>query len=201
MTDTEFQPEFRKWPSIPRLFRGMTITEKIDGTNAGIHVSPDGQVVAQSRNRLISPESDNQGFARWVADNAEEIAHILGPGLHYGEWWGKGIQRSYGLDHRVFSLFNTDRFYKAGPDGTDSISTRAGLSSIAGQIQAVPVLFEGPFHEGGITNALISLREGGSAAAEGFMKPEGIVVYHSASKTLFKVTLDNQDRGKWESAA
>jgi hypothetical protein len=30
--------EFREWPKTPRLFRTIVVTEKIDGTNAAIHV-------------------------------------------------------------------------------------------------------------------------------------------------------------------
>ena len=35
-------PEFKPWPKIPRLRRSIVITEKIDGTNAIIHVAEDG---------------------------------------------------------------------------------------------------------------------------------------------------------------
>ena len=34
----------------------------------------------------------------------------LGVGQHFGEWWGFGIQRGYGLHERRFSLFNTGRW-------------------------------------------------------------------------------------------
>lgn len=100
--------EFTPFPKIPRLNRDIIITEKIDGTNAaivveqeidesvgssqpGILLSPPhplaGLVVrAQSRNRFISPEKDNHGFARWVFNNADELATLLGAGIHFGEW-------------------------------------------------------------------------------------------------------------------
>ncbi len=35
-------PAFKPWPKIPRLRRDIVITEKIDGTNAIIHVAEDG---------------------------------------------------------------------------------------------------------------------------------------------------------------
>ncbi|MFJ6636585.1 RNA ligase family protein [Streptomyces sp. NPDC091376] len=224
MSDS-FAPEFREWPKTPRLFRDIVVTEKIDGTNAAIHIERgtaieyaavfdayplkpweiwDGEhvwrIAAQSRKRLITPESDNYGFARWVRENAAELVKILGPGLHFGEWWGQGIQRRYGLDHKRFSLFNTARWYETAEDGLDSMATRAELSSLAGQIGAVPVLYEGPFREAEITSWLGSLREFGSMAAPGFMNPEGICVYHTQTRGVFKVTLDNNDAGKWEAA-
>lgn len=197
MTDIEFQA----WPKTPRLFRDITITEKIDGTNAAIIITEDGQVAAQSRRRLITPESDNYGFARWVYDNRDELADILGPGRHFGEWWGKGIQRGYDMPAKVFSLFNAERWFKTGEDGLDSMSTRAATSSLAGLIRAVPVLYRGPFSEDEITDWLKALKRHGSMANRGFMNPEGICIYHSQTRSVFKVTLDNQDRGKWEVSA
>ncbi|WP_282203907.1 RNA ligase family protein [Kitasatospora fiedleri] len=197
---TDFAPEFTAWPKTARLFRDVTITEKLDGTNAGIHISEDGQVVAQSRKRLLTPEADNYGFARWVADNAAELTYILGPGLHFGEWWGAGIQRRYGLTERRFSLFNVDRWFKADPGGT-SMCARAEQSSLDDVVDAVPVMYRGPFSESVIVRAMTNLREEGSFAVSGFMNPEGICVYHSQSRDVYKVTLDNNDRGKWEAAA
>src|SRR5262249_48952948 len=119
--------EFRAWPKLARLRRPFVITEKIDGTNAAIgfqeveesvdnaccyligHGLPLTAVYAQSRNRIITPEQDNHGFARWVHDNAFALFEVLGLGLHFGEWWGSGIQRGYGLPkgEKRFSLFNT----------------------------------------------------------------------------------------------
>lgn len=42
------------------------------------------------------------------------------------------------------------------------------------------------------------LKTGGSVASPYFMNPEGICVFHSQSRKVYKVTLDNNDRGKWE---
>ncbi|MGW6597890.1 RNA ligase family protein [Streptomyces sp. NPDC055036] len=202
---------FKAWPKTPRLFRDMILTEKIDGTNAAIQISeatsldvPDKAiavnvggtvfvVAAQSRNRIVTPENDNYRFARWVWDNAHDLVYILGPGTHFGEWWGAGIQRRYGMQSKRFSLFNTSRWYETGPDGLDSMSTRACTSLLAGQIDAVPVLYEGPFHEARIWDAVDKLREGGSVAAPGFMNPEGICLFHVAAGRVFKVTSDHKD--------
>ena len=97
--------EFHAFRKITRLHRECIATEKIDGTNGLVWVGDDGTVRAGSRSRWITPEADNFGFARWVAEHAEEL-RALGIGYHYGEWWGAGIQRRYGLDHKRFSLFN-----------------------------------------------------------------------------------------------
>src|SRR5690242_770744 len=68
-TVTDNLKTFQAWPKIPRLFRRFIITEKIDGTNAAVVVTEDGEVLAQSRTRFITPDSDNFGFAAWVKEH------------------------------------------------------------------------------------------------------------------------------------
>jgi hypothetical protein len=178
-------PEFKAWPKISRLFRDIVVTEKIDGTNAAVYIGEDGEVAAQSRTRIITPGDDNFGFAYWVHTNGEELKALLGPGLHFGEWWGGKIQRGYGVEGRRFSLFNTHRH---------PLTVVVGGYSVG----PVPVLYNGPFSEQAIRSCLEQLRDNGSVAAPGFMNPEGICVYHTASGIVQKVTLDKEDRGKWE---
>jgi hypothetical protein len=43
---------------------------------------------------------------------------------------------------------------------------------------------------------LSTLSQDGSHAAPGFDNPEGIVIYHTASKQLFKATCQNDDKRK-----
>ena len=101
--------DFVAFPKIPRLSRRCVITEKIDGTNACIFIGEDGEFLVGSRTRWITPENDNHGFARWAYEHKDELLG-LGPGRHFGEWWGQGIQRGYGLKEKRFSLFNTSRW-------------------------------------------------------------------------------------------
>jgi hypothetical protein len=180
--------EFTPFPKIPRLFRDITITEKIDGTNAAIAFEADGTAHAQSRNRIITPEDDNYGFAKWVQDNSLMLWHDLGPGVHFGEWWGSGIYRGYGAPNgqKYFSLFNTYRWAeKFGPN-------------LGAELGTVPVLYRGPFDWFEINAALDVLREHGSKAAPGFDRPEGIVIHHRAGNHLFKVSLDDDQLAKEE---
>lgn len=175
-------PTFEEFPKIPRLKRGCVITEKIDGTNAQVHITDDGELVAGSRTRYITTKDDNYGFAKWVESNKEDLLK-LGPGRHFGEWWGSGVQRGYGLrkGEKRFSLFNVGRW------------TPEDLPSCVG---LVPVLYEGPFGIDKIDDALDTLRLGGSVASPGFMNPEGVVVYHVASRSMFKVTLEKDEEHK-----
>jgi hypothetical protein len=179
-------PEFREFQKIARLNREVVVTEKIDGTNGLVWVGEDGTVSAGSRSRWITPEADNFGFAAWVAGHAEEL-RALGPGFHYGEWWGSGIQRGYGLQkgEKRFSLFNVSKW------GDESVRPAC--------CHVVPVLLRVPY---GVDSAarvgLDQLREHGSFASPGFMKPEGIVIYHAHANQLFKVTLEKDAEHKYQ---
>ncbi len=174
------EPEFVPFPKLPRLARGIIISEKIDGTNAQVFISEDLQTIrAGSRTRWISPLADNFGFAKWVEANKEELLE-LGPGRHFGEWWGQGIQRGYGLTERRFSLFNSDRWQ----------SSRPACCSVA------PVLYRGEFTTEAIEASLKGLELHGSRAALGFPNPEGIVVFHKASNSMFKKTIDRDEEPK-----
>jgi len=62
----------------------------------------------------------------------------------------------------------------------------------------VPVIYEGEFQTEGINYAMTLLEQRGSVAAPGFRQPEGIVIYHHATKTLFKKTLEKDAEGKGE---
>lgn len=207
--------EFQPFPKMARLNREIIITEKIDGTNAQIFILPrvdttqgdldiakepfievgDYVMLAGSRNRWLSIDNDNYGFAHWVSENRDELLK-LGPGRHFGEWWGNGIQRRYGMAEKVFSLFNASRWL---------LDTDCEDGALLGEklrerpptcCRVVPVLHTGPFSTVSIAITLEALRANGSAAAPGFMAPEGIVVFHVAAGTCFKVTLENDDKPK-----
>ena len=232
----DFTGDFEKFPKIPRYIRETIITEKIDGTNAQIFIEqidmdadvgtegedresykladgPEWRVLAGSRNRWLgfaSPKmQDNHGFAAWVFDHRNELIKGLGPGRHYGEWWGKGIQRGYELDEKRFSLFNVTRWdketfqrYKVEPWnkltrwGSDQMHKHPPcpiFSPPPDCCHVVPVL--------GIEHGLkldcwkyaTDLKFKGSVAAPGFNKPEGIVIFHTAGNVLFKHTIEDDD--------
>ena len=176
--------EFVGFPKIARLYREIIVTEKLDGTNAQVVVNDTGDdLFACSRNRIITTADDNHGFARWVEENREELLR-LGPGRHFGEWWGSGIQHGYGLPkgEKRFSLFNVSRW------GDDE--TRPACCHV------VPTLYRGVFSEAAIQSALQTLETQGSIASPGCMKPEGIVVYHVAGNDLYKITFNGDGAEK-----
>lgn len=174
---------FHPFPKIPRLLRDVTVTEKIDGTNGGIIVDEDGRVAAQSRNRLLTRNGelfgpDNYGFGAWVLENASRLAESLGPGVHMGEWWGRGIQRAYGAEGRYFSLFNTSRWGTRYPRWPE-------------QLRIVPILYQGVFDMGKIEFVLQDLEDNGSWTTFDLAVPaEGVIIYHHHSNSMTKITLD-----------
>jgi hypothetical protein len=172
--------EFIKFPKIPRMESvSLLITEKIDGTNAQVTVpeDPDESLLVGSRNRWITPgkTTDNFGFAQWVSEH-EVAIRTLGPGTHYGEWWGPGIGRGYGVVDRRWSLFNVHR---------DNVPCCVGQ---------VPVLYHRQwdmFNQDTaqeLVEVLHHLQATGSVASPGFMRPEGVVVTMAGS--LYKVIFD-----------
>lgn len=156
-------------------------------------------IYAQSRNRFVTLESDNYGFAAWVDENAEELVDLLGPGRHYGEWWGKGIQRGYGADRKYFSLFNVSWWDKRLAElsgATPETPFRVRAEQIG--LRAVPTLAWGTMSDDLIEQALASLSRNGSRAVDNFAKPEGICVFHTQSRQVYKVLLENDHISKTE---
>jgi len=206
--------EFTGFPKIPRYSRECVITEKIDGTNASVYIEGGTPVIdpkyviwtngiyriaAGSRARWITPEDDNFGFAAWVRDHAagRDGLEELGPGHHFGEWWGSGIQRGYGLSEKRFSLFNVARWLDPH---TTSVKNATEEDFAPTCCHVVPVLGRGEFGaEWPVLDALLRLRSG-SVAAPGFMDPEGVIIYHTAANQMFKKTLGDDD-GKGETRA
>jgi hypothetical protein len=217
--------EFQEFPKISRLARDIIVTEKIDGTNASVIIEDaaliadwsgsaatpwlkrvttdlgDFGIAAGSRTRYITVHNDNFGWANWVAANANELIK-LGPGRHFGEWWGSGIQRGYGLQNgeKRFSLFNVGAW--ADRHMGDLVYTGDGaVGSVPAEKQTfapaccyvVPTLYTGPFTMRGIDSILAKLENTGSVAVPGFMKPEGVVVFHKAGGHLYKKTIERDD--------
>jgi len=175
--------EFKEFPKIARLSREMVITEKIDGTNASIFIGEDGEFLTGSRTRWITPACDNHGFSLWANFHKEELLQ-LGPGHHFGEWWGEGIQRRYNIPEKRWSLFNVGRWNAETPPPKCC--------------HVVPILSRGIFDTFEIDRVLNWLYMGGSVASPGFDKPEGIVIYHTGARMCFKKTIEKDELHKGE---
>ena len=189
--------DFVEFPKIARLAREIIVTEKIDGSNAVVYVGEDGQVLAGSRSQWIATRAkggaDNFGFATWVEAHANEL-RLLGPGRHYGEWWGSGIQRGYGLTkgEKRFSLFNVQRW-------SEELAEPQALPRPA-CCHVVPILYRGMFLTDEIERCLDRLKTGGSLASPGFRKPEGVVIFHPQGNVGIKKTIEKDAEWKGKSA-
>lgn len=105
----------------------FTGTVKLHGTNAGIVIARDGSWHVQSRERILSVESDNAGFAAWAHGNKAFLDRYAGYMAHalfdeethcvvYGEWCGGNIQKGVGLNQleKMFVVFSIG-FVKPNP--------------------------------------------------------------------------------------
>lgn len=194
---------FEAFPKVPRFNREIIVTEKIDGTNAQLFITQsDGlsdvshalarsgslALFAGSRNRYLAPESDNFGFAAWASTNGVALIELLGAGRHFGEWFGKGIQRGYGMETRELALFNTERW-------SWFADARAAGKAVPEGLTTVPTLYRGKMDQNEINYCLYHLKAYGSRINR-FPSAEGIMVYHSAANHSFKITVDSDEKGK-----
>lgn len=225
--------DYPAFPKVHRWNREVVISEMIDGTNGQILITKledshpsvpllvevdceDGvfAISAGSRKRWLTPRSDNHGFAAWVKDNAYALVAALGVGRHYGEWYGQGIRRGYGLHERRFALFNGSellgRAATFGPAGLPleviaelakvaipdlhNASVTPGLPGleVATVLARVPML---DLHDT-LARELFKLRVFGSAHVPGYLMPEGLVLRHTAGNHLYKVPLEGAARPK-----
>lgn len=197
--------QFVEFPKIARYSREVIVSEKIDGTNACVFIGPDGEFLTGSRTRWITPEADNYGFSRWAHEHKAELL-TLGPGRHFGEWWGSGCQRGYDLPkgEKRFSLFNVSRWCLHGetPQQIPTADPRIMKMQdvLPPCVGLVPVLWRGRFDDLDLDAVLADLRQNGSKAAPGFMNPEGVVVFHVAGRVGFKKTLERDDEPKSRTA-
>lgn len=204
MTEESVQMDFVAFPKIPRYSRDCIVTEKIDGTNGQFFIKEEGlMLLVGSRSRWITPDKDNHGFAKWAYEHTEELL-TLGPGHHYGEWWGQGINRGYGLKEKRFSLFNVTRWdpgmferFKVGAWKNNGCQgPRPEFKAPPACCHIVPVIAVGTFGWDVVSLALNALEGSGSYAAPGYMHPEGVVVYHTAGNHLYKKTISNDEEPK-----
>lgn len=92
-------------------------TVKIHGTNGGVILFKDGTIRTQSRNRLLSPESDNNGFDKWIAERAS-FFKVVGDYIFsdmgadkiviYGEFAGENIQKKVAVSETPKSFYVFD---------------------------------------------------------------------------------------------
>ena len=110
------------------------------------------------------------------------------------------ITSYYGLKTKKFSLFNVIRWClpweipkQIPKEDPRIIKMQDVLPKCCG---LVPVLWRGIFNTNEVDISLDMLKKYGSKAAPGFMKPEGVVVYHIPGNVGFKKTIEKDEEPK-----
>jgi RNA ligase len=111
--------DYCNYHALPLPILNFTGSVKKHGTNGGIGYSTNGDIWFQSRERLLSYESDNAGFCTWGEQNLEilrEIYNIVFSENNlehdafyiFGEWCGSSIQKGVALNQlreKKFGIF------------------------------------------------------------------------------------------------
>lgn len=105
-------------PSKPKPVLTFKGTIKLHGTNAGVSYNMLEGMWAQSKENIITPEKDNAGFAWFVETNKGVFQNLFYDVITknkidvnentitiYGEWVGKGIQKSVAISNLDKSFF------------------------------------------------------------------------------------------------
>lgn len=103
--DAEGNPIYNPSAIPPKITISGTV--KLHGTNASIVLDSENNYYAQSRERVLSIEEDNAGFCMFANNVKTFVEPVLKDILSnyesalsvviYGEWCGKGIQKSVGV--------------------------------------------------------------------------------------------------------
>ncbi len=150
-------------PEVPTQYRvdkpvTFTGSIKLHGSNCGVVWTPDGTLQAQTREQVLSlPSGDYKGFARFVADNAEQITKLVdhvrqSVGLSvwgeihkvalYGEWVGAGvIKKTKGVavskfERKHWALFAAAVVQDDNPEAENVSDALAGIP-VGGRIGCV----------------------------------------------------------------
>lgn len=127
-------PQLVRWPSIDNLYNiRKNISEydslrkikyrakvKLHGTNCAISIFPNGDIVTQSREQIITPENDNSGFSCWANSNKKYWSSLKQTNqiTVFGEWCGPGVHQGcaiHQIEKKIFCVFAIQYFTTKGP--------------------------------------------------------------------------------------
>ena len=144
----------------PDLLRGENIVHykpkvKLHGTNAAVQVHLDGNIIAQSRENIITPEKDNNGFARWVHENKDNWQSAAKGFVFFGEWVGPGVQRGVAvgqIPRKSFVVFAVQPLLSSvkTPPVYDSDDLIVDPEAISKMVSAIPDVYVLPWYNDGI---------------------------------------------------
>ena len=177
---------FQRFPSLTRFSHDWTITEKIDGTNACIIVEPDDRpawgdaeydyaLVAKLGSHAVYAQSRNN-LIYPGKDNAGFASWVANNVEALVETLGEGRHFGEWCGAGIQRRYGLDKkkFALFNTKRWGALSGHPDGGLIGGQLTVVPVLAEGYI-----------------------MDPEGVVMRHNPSGTVFKKTFDYDEQGKW----
>lgn len=134
----------------------FTGSVKLHGTNAAIVYHRGGLLTCQSRERIITPESDNAGFAQFATERHEalvawlrDIAYSVNANAVavYGEWVGPKVQNGVGvsaLAERQFFVFAIHSFHGASGQKNQFLEKYVATQVAGWQIDGIHSMFSFP---------------------------------------------------------
>jgi hypothetical protein len=143
--------------------RHLVVEEKLDGANAGISFSPEGELFLQSRGHYLTGggrERHFNLFKQWASAHQRDLLEVLrNRFVLYGEWlYAKHTVFYDQLPHYFveFDIFDTQR--------NEFLSTERRRAMLEGlPIVSAPVLSEGPLKNLDALVSLLGLSESKSA--------------------------------------
>lgn len=121
---------------------------KLHGNNAGVQVHGDGQVLAQSRTTILTPNNDLAGFARWTHAHEHEFVSCARNTIIFGEWCGPGIQSGVAINYlknKIFAVFAARALdNQGGLYDTNELITDPDLLALL--VQNIPGAYVLPWH-------------------------------------------------------
>lgn len=166
----------------------VVVEEKLDGTNVGISLAPDGGLRVQNRGQYLLPPYRGQ-FARlgaWLEAHADALFDALAPGrILFGEWCAARHSLDYNRLPDWWLLFDV---YERQQDRFWSTEQRNDLAAAHGLI-TVPTLVRGHLT---LAELVALVRDQRSRFRQGAM--EGVVVRTEADGwTLARAKLVRPD--------
>ena len=121
----------------------FTGTVKLHGTNAGVTLTRDGDMYAQSRENVITVEKDNAGFAFFVESNKNVFSDLFKTLdirdadyiTIFGEWAGGNIQKGVAINGlpKMFVVFAVKLSYDNNEETANYFLTDAETKHLKNQ--------------------------------------------------------------------
>jgi len=143
--------------TIPLPIINVTGTIKIDGSNGGISTNENGEIWAQSKDRILTLKEDNYNFAFVFESKKEIFKELLNridfKGFDYitifGEFAGKGIQSGMAVCQlpRMFVIYDIKRSYEDNSKGDNVYASNEEIKTLRSPENLIYNIYDFPTFE------------------------------------------------------